>query len=93
MLVDTKRPCDLIIHLLYSRVIEALDALGILVEGGAPVGTSRNTHTLSHLSLAIVASENGAGGLLAARSGETDCSDGFADWQTWRGSTESSIAA
>ena len=93
MLEDTKHPCDLVIPLLYLGFIKALDALGVLVEGGAPIGTSRNAYTLSHISLTIVASENGAGGLTAARPGETDGSDGFADRQTWRGSAESSIAA
>ena len=79
MLVDTKHPRDLITHLLYLRVIETLDTLGVLVEGGAPIGAPRNAHTLSNRALTIVASENGASGLTASGSGETDCSDGFAD--------------
>lgn len=49
------------------------------VEGGAPISTSRNAHTMNNRALTIVASENGASGLTAAGSGETDCSDGFAD--------------
>jgi hypothetical protein len=74
-------------------IIITTDTLSVLVEGRACIDVSCNAHTLSHRALTIIASENRAGSLLAARSGETDCSDRLIDWQTMSGSMESSIAA